>query len=130
MVDVLLSSRGSGRVQVEILSDLVERFRPILIALSIVFAIVSMLETVWVYQCTDNLALAERPSKILVGVYAVVFILAFLSIDVTKWRVSERLNWSGARSYGIFLRNPVLLEWIGSIDPPHRPGLLIVPVDT
>jgi len=102
----------------------VERYRPTLITLSIVFAIVSMLETMWVYQSTDNLALAERPFKLSSELYAIVFILAFLSIDVTRRRVSKRLNWLGARSYGIFLSNPVLLEWTARVIRRALPALL------
>jgi peptidoglycan/LPS O-acetylase OafA/YrhL len=77
-----------------------------------------------VYQLTGSLALAQRPLKFSSEFYAIVFILAFLSIDVTKWRVSGRLNWLGAHSYGIYLSNPVLLEWTARFIRYTVPGLL------
>ena len=104
----------------------IERFRPVLVALSVGLAILSVLETVWVFSATDALSHAQRPFKLSSEVYAVVFVLAFLSFDVSKWRMSAGLNWAGAKSYGIFLLNPMSLELLARLIRRITPGLLSI----
>jgi probable poly-beta-1,6-N-acetyl-D-glucosamine export protein len=102
----------------------IPRFGPTLIILTMVFGAMSVIEAVLLHKVTGDMALAIAPFKFSMVLYAIVFILAFLSIDATRWRISEGLSWAGARSYGIYLITPILLEFIARLTRRIAPGLL------
>jgi len=93
----------------------ISRFRWVLVVMSIILGVVSVLESEWLYQVTENFEWAHSLVKISSSLYAVVFILAFLAFKTTKGRFSQVVDWIGMRSYGIYLLHPELLALIARI---------------
>jgi surface polysaccharide O-acyltransferase-like enzyme len=119
----------------ELILGLITRFRWVLIAMTVALAIGSVLEAEWLYAKASSLSDVNgfNPAafewthsyvKISSSLYAVVFILTLLSLNVPRGQFVRAVNWIGTRSYGIYLLHPELLRLMARIIYRIAPWLL------
>jgi len=100
------------------------RFRWLLLAAAIVLGVLSIVEGEWIYHLTQDWMRARSLPKLSSSLYAIAFILFFLSLKARSIPYAQALKRIGAMSYGIYLLHPKVLELTARVIYHVWPGLL------
>jgi len=102
--------------------------RWLLAGIAIGLALLSVIGAEWLYRMTRDLALAWDPTKLFTELFAVTFVLAFVSFGGHRGQPWVFLNSMGSRSYGLYLIHPLLLELIARTTRRLTPQVLAQPL--
>lgn len=98
--------------------------KKILLVAVIVLGALSIIESEAIYRETLNYGWARGGLKFSSVSYALTFILLFLAIDNISLPYTRAITKIGAKSYGIYLIHPKILELVARLINQATPGLL------
>lgn len=100
------------------------RFKWGLLMATIALGALSIIESEVLYNLTQDDGWAHGVSKFSTFLYAVTFILLFLAFDKISLPFTRTIDWIGARSYGIYLLHPKVMEFVARVICHIAPWLL------
>jgi peptidoglycan/LPS O-acetylase OafA/YrhL len=103
--------------------DWIVRFKWLWVVLAVVLGVVSILEDIWLRQITQAPP-AWQAATFTSNLYALAFVLAFVSFNLSKAQGTRLLNWLGAHSYGIYLAHYLFISLIARLYRRLTPALL------
>lgn len=104
--------------------SMLARYRKPLMLLTIVFGVLSILEGELLLRATGHFELSHDMIKLSTSLYAVTFILTFLSLNWGTNRLVQIVNQFGLKSYGIYLLSTAVLFLLAHIIARVAPQLL------
>jgi peptidoglycan/LPS O-acetylase OafA/YrhL len=105
-------------------SSWLKRHRRYLILLAFTMALLSIIESQWIYHFSSNWDWAYSPLKLASSFYALFFILAFLAVDFQMTKFVKLIAQIGGMSYGIYLMHPKVVELLSRIMYHAAPNVL------
>lgn len=108
-------------------SAVLARLKWVLVIATIALGLVSVAEDEWLSK-TLRYAPGLQTITVSSSMYALTFILAFLSFTGSKGPIAKILGWLGTNSYGIYLVHLLLLGWLARVIQHFIPWLLAQPV--
>jgi peptidoglycan/LPS O-acetylase OafA/YrhL len=101
----------------------IARFKWLWVLLAVACGLASILEDLWLRQVTQTPP-SWQAATFTSNLYALAFVLAFVSFNLSKIRGSRLLNWLGAHSYGIYLAHYLFIALIARFYRRVTPFLL------